>query len=137
MIPWTALSAICQTVIMIKPPIQRQHIPRVEHCETFCKAVRDTIKHCPCLSSQRMRTHRWSLAHQHLVSSYLDDEDKEETHQKIGVRDAGKTCEHGLLELSNYNELMTHLCQQLPVELGSPNAATSSAFYMLSSHSPH
>lgn len=128
MIPWTALSAICQTAVMIKLRIQRQHRPNVETLWDILQSHARSIKHSPC--SRRTPARRWSLAHQHLVNAGLADEDKEWIHQKTGVRDAGRTSQHGLLESSTYNELMAHtytnnfLLNQAPQMLQLPQPST-------------
>lgn len=50
MIPCTTHSAICQAVIMTKLPIQRQHIPCVEHCKTLCKNIKEALSTVPVLA---------------------------------------------------------------------------------------
>lgn len=141
MIPWTALSAICQTVIRIKLPIQRQHTPHVENWETFCKTIQDTLSivlalaHKVCNSQVASCTSafgQWLFRWWKIKSNTPKKKKKNSSQRCWENLPAWPT---GIKQIQWAP--VTHLCQQLPVEPGLPNAATSSAFYMLSSYSLH
>lgn len=134
MIPWTTLSAICQS--------RNDQATNSKTAYTKCgDSVRHSAKPWKIHQAQSLLTKDASLEVESRTSAFGPCWFSWWRRRVNTSKDGSQGCRENLpAPATGIKHIQwahgTHLHQQLPVEPGSPNAATSSAFYLLPSYSP-